>query len=93
MEIMVWKTKTKSGDDKITSFEHHMRLHQQRRDMSGAKKENSNAVNLKNPDYCAWCFKNTGKKWNNHTEATYKDSLHDDKNFVKARPHTSLLFV
>jgi hypothetical protein len=49
---------------KITSFEYHMRLHQQRRDTSGAKKEKSNAVNLKNPDYCAWCFKNTGKKWN-----------------------------
>jgi hypothetical protein len=70
MEIMVWKLKTKSGDNKITSFEHHMCLHQQRRDTSGAKKENSNAVNLKNPDYSAWCFKNTGRKWNNHTEAT-----------------------
>jgi hypothetical protein len=55
---------------KITSFEYHMRLHQQRRDTSGAKKEKTNAVNLKNPDYCAWCFKNTGKKWNNHSEAT-----------------------
>ena len=33
--------------DKITSFEHHMRLHLHRRDnSSGAKKETSNAVNL-----------------------------------------------
>ena len=55
---------------KITSFEYHMRLHQQRRDTSGVKKEKSNAVSLKNPDYCVWCFKNTGKKWNNHSEAT-----------------------
>jgi len=55
---------------KITSFEYHMRLHQQRRATSGAKKENSNAISLKNPDYCAWCFKNTGKKRNNHSEAT-----------------------
>jgi len=53
MEIMVWKMKTKSGDDKIISFDHHMRLHQQRCDTSGAKKENSNDVNLKNSDYCA----------------------------------------
>ena len=29
---------------KITSFEYHMRLHQQRRDTSGSKKEKSNAV-------------------------------------------------
>jgi hypothetical protein len=58
---------------KITSFEYHMRLHQQGRDTSGAKKEKSNAVNLKNPDYCVWCFKNTGKKWNNHSEATCKN--------------------
>lgn len=36
---------------KITSFEYHMRLHQQRRDTSGVKKEKSNAVSLKNPDY------------------------------------------
>jgi hypothetical protein len=49
-----------------------MRLHQQRRNKSGVKvkKEKSNAVNIKNPDYSAWCFKNTGKKWNNHREAT-----------------------
>jgi hypothetical protein len=53
---------------KITSFEYHMRLHQQRSDTSGVKKEKSNAVSLKNLDYCAWCFKNTGKKWNNHSD-------------------------
>ncbi len=46
-----------------------MRLHQQRSETSGVKKEKSNAVSLKNLDYCAWCFKNTGKKWNNHSEA------------------------
>ena len=39
---------------KITSFEYHMRLHQQRSDTSGVKKEKSNAVSLKNLDYCAW---------------------------------------
>jgi len=45
-----------------------MRLHQQRSETSGVKKEKSNAVSLKNLDYCAWCFKNTGKKWNNHSD-------------------------
>jgi hypothetical protein len=72
MEIMDWKMKFKPGDradDMITSIEHYMRLHQQRRDTSRSKKEKSNAVNLKNPDYCAWCFKHTGKKWNIHLEA------------------------
>jgi hypothetical protein len=53
-----------------TPFEYHMRLHQQLSDTSGVNKKKSNAVSLKNPDYCAWCFKNTGKKWNNHSEAT-----------------------
>ena len=50
--------------------DHLLRLHQQRCDTSGVKKEKCNAVSLKNPDYCARCFKNTGKKWNNHSEAT-----------------------
>jgi len=47
-----------------------MRLFQQRRDLSA--KEKANAVNLKS-DYCAWCFKNKGVKWNNHTEATCRN--------------------
>ena len=41
---------------KITSFEYHMRLHQQRRDTSGVKKEKSNAVSLKNPEKTALCL-------------------------------------
>ena len=65
MEIMAWKMKCKSGaqsgdladsDDMDAvnarnTFEYHMCLHQQRRYTSGVKKENSNAVSLKNFDY------------------------------------------
>ena len=49
-----------------------MRPRQQRRNTSGVKvkKEKSNAVNIKNPDYSEWCFMYTGRKWNNHSETT-----------------------
>ena len=54
----------------VASFENHMRCYQQRRDLSG--KEKANAVTLKT-DYCQWCFKNKGVKWNNHTESTCRN--------------------
>ena len=59
-----------TDEDMVASFDNHMRLFQQRRDLSA--KEKANAVNLKS-DYCAWCFKNKGVKWNNHTEATCRN--------------------
>ena len=59
-----------TDEDMVASFENHMRLFQQRRDLSA--KERANAVNVK-PDYCTWCFKNKGAKFNNHTEATCRN--------------------
>ena len=53
------KGRDMTDEDMVTSFENHMRLYQQRRDLS--VKEKANAVNLKS-DYCAWCFKNKGVK-------------------------------
>ena len=74
LEIIQWKitsaAKKESDESRVSSFEHHMRVHQQRRDL--ANKEKANAVNLK-PDYCTWCFKNKGAKFNNHTEATCRN--------------------
>ena len=74
LEIIQWKitsaAKNESDESRVSSFEHHMRVHQQRRDL--ANKEKANAVNLK-PDYCTWCFKNKGAKFNNHTEATCRN--------------------
>ena len=43
-----------------------MRLHQQKIDAHKTVK--ANAANV--TDYCTWCFKHKGKKFNNHTEAT-----------------------
>ena len=45
-------------------------IHQQRRNL--ASNEKANAVTVKS-DYCAWCFKNKGVKWNNHTESTCRN--------------------
>ena len=74
LEIIQWKitsaAKKESDEERVSSFEHHMRVHQQRRDL--ANKERANAVNVK-PDYCTWCFKNKGAKFNNHTEATCRN--------------------
>ena len=64
------KGRDMTDEDMVASFENHMRLYQQRRDLSA--KEKANAVNLKS-DYCAWCFKNKGVKWNNHTESTCRN--------------------
>ena len=66
------KAKGNDSDEKVVaSFDNHMRCYQQRRDLSA--KEKANAVNLKGTDYCAWCFKNKGVKWNNHTESTCRN--------------------
>ena len=74
MEIIQWRIKSaakqEEGEARVSSFEHHMRVHQQRRNL--ASKEKANAVTVKS-DYCAWCFKNKGVKWNNHTESTCRN--------------------
>ena len=76
MEIMTWrmraatektaKTGCRTDEEEVTSFAHHMRLHQQKIDAHKTVK--ANAANV--TDYCTWCFKHKGKKFNNHTEAT-----------------------
>lgn len=74
IEIIQWRIKSaakqEEGEARVSSFEHHMRVHQQRRNL--ANKEKANAVNVKS-NYCAWCFKNKGVKWNNHTESTCRN--------------------
>ena len=76
-----------TDEDMVASFENHMRLFQQRRDLSA--KERANAVNVK-PDYCTWCFKNKGAKFNNHTEATCRNKKRAEVlAAVEATPRTA----
>ena len=91
MEIMAWRMKSaaeeaaKTGcqtdEEKVTSFEHHMRLHQLRRDTSAKPPERGALAT----DFCDYCFKKVGKRFNNHTEAQCHRKKRDEAEVEAAR--------